>query len=110
MNEDQINSQRKKAVALKYEAGQGAPVSVAKGNGAVAESIIRVAGENGVFVHQSPELVSLLMQVNVDEQIPESLYIVVAELLAWVYAIDSSLIPKIPGSESPIQNRPPSGR
>ena len=92
MNEEQINNQRKKAVALKYEAGAGAPTAVAKGNGAIAESIIRVASENGVFVHQSPELVSLLMQVNVDEQIPESLYVVVAELLAWVYAIDSSLV------------------
>ncbi|MVW69951.1 EscU/YscU/HrcU family type III secretion system export apparatus switch protein [Bordetella sp. 15P40C-2] len=80
---------RRKAVALQYEAGQAAPKAIAKGNGAVAESIIRIARDNGVFVHQSPELVSLLMQLDLDQQIPESLYAVIAELLAWVYAIDA---------------------
>ncbi|MVW78165.1 EscU/YscU/HrcU family type III secretion system export apparatus switch protein [Bordetella sp. 02P26C-1] len=80
---------RRKAVALQYEAGQAAPKTIAKGNGAVAESIIRIARDNGVFVHQSPELVSLLMQLDLDQQIPESLYAVIAELLAWVYAIDA---------------------
>jgi flagellar biosynthesis protein len=80
---------RKKAVALQYEASQAAPKSVAKGHGAVAESIVRIARDSGVFVHQSPELVSLLMQLDLDEQIPESLYAVIAELLAWVYAIDA---------------------
>jgi len=83
---------RKKAVALQYEAGQGAPKAIAKGNGAVAESIVRVARDNGIFVHQSPELVSLLMQVDLDERIPEALYAAVAELLAWVYAIDASQV------------------
>ena len=90
MSEEQRIRHRRKAVALSYETAQGAPVAVAKGNGAVADSIIRVAKENGVFVHQSPALVSLLMQVDLDEQIPESLYVVVAELLAWVYTIDTA--------------------
>lgn len=92
MTEQQVINARKRAVALKYEMGSGAPVAVAKGNGAIADSIIRVASENGVFVHHSPELVNLLMQVNVDEQIPQSLYVVVAELLAWVYSIDAKLL------------------
>lgn len=81
---------RRKAVALHYEAGGSAPTSIAKGNGAMADSIIRVARENGVFVHQSPELVGMLMQLDIDEKIPETLYTVIAELLAWLYTIDSS--------------------
>ena len=101
MSEEQRIRHRRKAVALSYEAAQGAPVAVAKGNGAIADSIIRVATENGVFVHQSPALVSLLMQVDIDEHIPESLYIVVAELLAWIYAIDSTQ----PNGNAPAQGK-----
>jgi flagellar biosynthesis protein len=62
---------------------------VAKGRGLIAETIIERARENGIYVHESPELVSLLLQVDVDERIPPQLYIAVAELLAWLYRIEN---------------------
>jgi flagellar biosynthesis protein len=62
---------------------------VAKGRGIIAEEIIRRAAEAGVYVHESPELVSLLMQVDLDDAIPPQLYIAVAELLAWLYRLES---------------------
>lgn len=77
------------AVALAYLAGEPAPKVLAKGRGLVAEEIIRRARENGVFVHQSKELVALLMQVDLDSHIPPALYRAVAELLAWLYYVDS---------------------
>jgi len=40
-------------------------------------------------VHNSPDLVKLLMQVNLDEQIPPQLYLAVAEVLAWLYRLDT---------------------
>ncbi|HMW77597.1 MAG TPA: EscU/YscU/HrcU family type III secretion system export apparatus switch protein, partial [Rhodocyclaceae bacterium] len=52
------------------------------------EEIISRAREHGVYVHESPELVSLLMQVDLDEHIPPQLYRAVAELLAWLYRLD----------------------
>jgi flagellar biosynthesis protein len=61
---------------------------VAKGKGLVAEEIIAKAKEHGVFVHESPELVALLTQVDIDEHIPPQLYMAVAELLAWLYRIE----------------------
>ncbi len=61
---------------------------VAKGRGLVAEQIIAKAREAGVFVHESKELVSLLMQIDLDQQIPPQLYQAVAEILAWVYRIE----------------------
>lgn len=76
---------RAEAVALRYAAGAPAPQVVAKGRGLVAQSIIERAREHGVYVHQSAELVSLLMQVDLDERIPPHLYVAVAELLAWLY-------------------------
>jgi flagellar biosynthesis protein len=41
-------------------------------------------------VHESPELLSLLMQVDMDDRIPAELYIAVAELLAWLYRIENA--------------------
>lgn len=78
----------RKAVALTYREGQYAPQVVAKGFGITAEAIIACAREAGVYVHQSPELVSQLMQVDIDDQIPPALYRAVAELLAWLYWLE----------------------
>ena len=82
------NKKIQTAVALAYRNGQSAPKVVAKGNGIIAEEIIRRANESGIYVHQSTELVALLMQVNLDDRIPPQLYIAVAELLAWLYQLE----------------------
>lgn len=77
-----------RAVALAYRDGEFAPRVVARGNGAIAEEIIRRATEAGVFVHQSTDLVRLLLRVDLDEHIPPELYLVIAELLAWLYRME----------------------
>ncbi len=76
------------AVALAYKAGSAAPHVVAKGRGLLAETIIAKAKDAGLFVHESPELVSLLMQVDLDKSIPAELYQAVAEILAFVYYLE----------------------
>ena len=85
--------ERQSAVVLSYADKTRAPVVVAKGYGAVAESIMRQARENGLYVHASPDMVKLLMQVNLDQQIPPSLYLVVAEVMAWVYRMEETTQP-----------------
>ena len=80
---------KKAAIALTYETGSPAPRVVAKGRGLIAEEIIKRAAEAGVYVHESPELVGLLMQVDLDDAIPPQLYVAVAELLAWLYRLES---------------------
>jgi flagellar biosynthesis protein len=80
---------RPSAIALSYAKKDRAPIVVAKGYGAVADSIVRCAHESGLYVHASPDLVKLLMQVNLDEQIPPQLYLAVAQVLAWLYQIDT---------------------
>lgn len=93
---------RAEAVALAYNAGQSAPTVVAKGRGLIAAEIISRAKEAGVYVHESPELVALLMQVDLDARIPPELYVVVAELLAWLYSLEA-------GVPLPTSARPPGG-
>ncbi len=77
------------AVAIAYNASEAAPKVVAKGRGLIAEEIIARAKEHNVFVHESRELVALLMQIELDKHIPPELYRAVAELLAWLYHIDA---------------------
>jgi len=81
---------RQTAVALAYDGGEGAPRIAAKGRGLVAEAIIERAREAGIYVHESPQLVALLMQVDLDAHIPENLYTAVAELLAWLYKLEKN--------------------
>jgi flagellar biosynthesis protein len=85
----QTSNPLKSAIALTYSQTDAAPRVVAKGRGAIAEQIILRAREHGVYVHESPELVSLLMQIDLDQRIPPQLYIAVSELLAWIYRLES---------------------
>lgn len=87
MSNPKFDSTRE-AIALAYRQTDAAPRVVAKGKGLIAEQIIEKAREHGVYVHESPELVALLTQVDLDDHIPPQLYMAVAELLAWLYRIE----------------------
>jgi flagellar biosynthesis protein len=81
-----------KAVALRYDPDMdAAPVLVARGKGYVAERIIALAREHGIHVHPDPELVELLMEVELADLIPPQLYQVVARVLAMVYRVNREL-------------------
>ncbi len=90
MAEVSLKRKQQNAVALAYRDGEAAPKVVAKGKGLIAEQIIERASQAGVFVHESKELVSLLMNVDLDSQIPPGLYRAIAELLAWLYHVESA--------------------
>jgi flagellar biosynthesis protein len=85
MNKAKILEQ---AVALTYEHGEFAPRVLASGKGLVAEQIIAKAKEHDIYIHESKDLVGLLMQVDLDENIPPALYHAVAEILAWLYQLE----------------------
>lgn len=102
------NDRRQHAVALTYQSEDGAPRVVAKGSGRIADEIIARAREAGVFVHESPELVSLLMQVDLDDRIPPALYIAVAELLAWIYRLEQGGAGPAPAGTGPVPSAGPS--
>lgn len=76
------------AIALMYEAGVGAPRVVAKGRNFLAEKIKEIARQARVPVLENkPVARALFRQVKLGELIPESLYQVVAEVLAYVYRL-----------------------
>ncbi|MGY6239250.1 EscU/YscU/HrcU family type III secretion system export apparatus switch protein [Burkholderia ambifaria] len=98
---------RKRAAALVYDpkGGDAAPRVVAKGYGMVAEMIVARARDAGLYVHTAPEMVSLLMQVDLDDRIPPQLYQAVADLLAWLYSLDRT--EPEPGDAAPRFPLPP---
>lgn len=90
------NDTVREAIALAYQQTDAAPRVVARGKGLIAEQIIARAREHGVYVHESPELVALLTQVDIDEHIPPQLYMAIAELLAWLYRVENGDAPSLP--------------
>lgn len=80
---------KKRAVALKYQLNQkgSAPKVVAKGHGSVAEEILTLAKQHGVLVHQDDELSKMLAQLDLGQEIPDGLYHVIAELIAFSYVL-----------------------
>ena len=84
------NKNLKSAVALKYHTEtDAAPKVTAKGEGLIAERIIALAKENQVPIKEDPDLVQILSQVDINKEVPPSVYKVVAELLAFVYKLNN---------------------
>lgn len=88
ISHDSEQDQRQKAIALKYDQEAGrAPLIVAKGMGEIAEQIIQLAEENDIHIHESPELVEVLIRLELGDEIPESLYRAIAEVIAFAYSL-----------------------
>lgn len=83
------------AVALQYD-GQNAPKVTAKGEGFTAQQILAIAEKHGVPLQNEPELAQILAHIPLGEEIPQELYIAVAEVIAFAYFISG----KTPDSES----------
>ena len=90
---DEPNISEKKAVVIRYDRDkEQAPRVVAKGKGFVAHQILEAAKAYGVPVYQNQSVASLLMAVELDQEIPPDLYQAIANILAYVYKLDSSMI------------------
>jgi len=85
------------AVALQYD-GESAPRVTAKGRDQVAEQIIRLAREHGVPMQENEPLAALLARVELGDEIPETLYLAVAQVIAFAYHL-SGKAPPAPGSD-----------
>jgi flagellar biosynthesis protein len=78
---------RKRAAALRYE-GTGAPKVVAAGRGLIAEKILAAAKEAGVPIREDEALAEALSGLELGREVPEELWVAVAEALAWAYRLD----------------------
>lgn len=77
----------KMAAVLAYKQNDGAPKLIGKGHNEMAERLIEQAKLHNIPIAQSSELVSMLVGLNLDQEIPPELYQAVATVLHWAYAL-----------------------
>ena len=83
------DSGRKAAIAVRYDVDHDrAPLILATGRGSIADEIVRIAEENGIPLHEDRPLAEMLTKLELDTEIPPDLYVLVAEVLFFVYKLD----------------------
>lgn len=85
-----MSASNQRAVALKYENGQAAPMVVATGMGYMAERIVDIASESGVPVYEDNSLATMLSQLELGVEIPEDLYKALVEIYVYFLNFDPS--------------------
>ena len=77
------------AVALSYDpTGDGAPILLAKGSDHMAARIREEAEKHGVEMFAAPPLArALYFSTEIDQAVPESLYLAVAQVIAYVFSL-----------------------
>jgi flagellar biosynthesis protein len=76
------------AAALSYDGTGAAPKVVAAGRGHIAERILQEAREAGVPIRDDRALAESLSKLKLDTEIPEDLWMAVAEALVWAHRVD----------------------
>jgi flagellar biosynthesis protein len=84
------NDQQRKAVALQYD-GKSAPTVTATGFDEVADAIIALAKEHNIPLFENAELVKLLADIGLGEEIPETLYLCIAQILSFAYKLQGKI-------------------
>ena len=80
-----------KAVALQYDLKKdNAPKITAKGKGETASNIIKIAKENKIPIKKDEDLIELLSQIDIDKEIPGSMYKAVAEIFSFIYDLSNN--------------------
>jgi flagellar biosynthesis protein len=83
------------AVALKYDQEKNnAPIVTAKGAHLTADQILKIAEEHDLPIYKDPELVKMLSKIPLGDEIPENLYVAVAEVIAFAYGLSNKTLPK----------------
>jgi flagellar biosynthesis protein len=81
------------AVALYYD-GEHAPTVIAKGSGEIARQILAIADKHNIPLREDPELLALLAGLDLGQEIPENLYLAVAQVIAFAYFLSGKLPPR----------------
>ncbi|WP_213875974.1 EscU/YscU/HrcU family type III secretion system export apparatus switch protein [Pseudomonas sp. dw_358] len=76
----------RQAIALSYD-GHQAPTLTAKGDDELAEAIIAIAREYEVPIYENAELVKMLARLELGDSIPEELYRIIAEIIAFAWRL-----------------------
>lgn len=82
-------SENKRAVALRYDEKEIAPIIIASGMGHMAEKIVEVASKNNVPIYEDTSLATILSQLELGQEVPEELYKMIVDI--YVYFLNFTL-------------------
>ncbi len=84
---------KKKAIALRYDENKDkAPVLIAKGQGSIAETIIKLAKENNIPIVEDKDLIEAMINIDIYEEIPPELYKAIAQVLIFVKYVRKKIV------------------
>lgn len=77
-------------IGLTYD-GATTPQVSQRASGSVAEQILALAEEQGLYIHQDPELLERLAVLQNGDPIPPALFVIIAEILAYSYVLQGKM-------------------
>ena len=92
-------SASQQAIALRYD-GEHSPYVTAKGFDHLAQHIIEQVKQQGGLIHQDPVLAQYLNSFDIGDHIPEELYQIIAELIAFSWYLNGKTPPGWEGFEN----------
>jgi len=89
MNRTTIQQEKEflEAIALYYDQIND-PLVVAKGEGNIAAQMIQLAKQHQIHLHEDPHLMQQLSTLEIGDRIPQNLYQIIAEIIAYVYLLE----------------------
>ena len=80
---------QRSAIAVRYDVEKdAAPVILAAGRGDFAEDILRIAEDHKIPFYEDTGLADLLLKLEVSTEVPQELYALIAEVLAFIFRLD----------------------
>ncbi len=86
---------QKKGIAVSYSPGKLAPEILAVARGFLVDKLIQIARENNITIYEDSDLAEILSFMKPGDQIPEYLFRVMSEVLAYCYKVNEKFKDKI---------------
>ncbi|MEC6813966.1 EscU/YscU/HrcU family type III secretion system export apparatus switch protein [Photobacterium toruni] len=96
---NKTTSTAQQAIALRYD-GEHTPYVAAKGYDKLAQHIIEQVKQQGGLIHQDPMLAQYLNSFDLNDHIPQELYVIIAELIAFSWYLNGKTPPGWEGFEN----------
>jgi flagellar biosynthesis protein len=80
------------AVTLQYD-GKNAPRVTAKGENEIARQILEIARQHDIPMYEDQVLAQVLSQIDLGDEIPRSLYVTIAQVIAFSYLMADRICP-----------------
>jgi flagellar biosynthesis protein len=85
----------KKGIAVGYSPGNSAPEILAIAKGILVDKLINIAKENNITIYKDSDLAEILSLMTPGDKVPENLFHILSEVLAYCYRINDKFKEKV---------------